>query len=110
MKSQILAFQIGKEMKFLSQSDIIYCQADTNYSIIICSGKKKLLTTKSLKELEAILDIQIFVRIHNSYIINILQAESFSNEKEQQLIMTDGTILNVSRRKKKDFLGMFYKL
>ncbi|MBS1737993.1 MAG: response regulator [Bacteroidetes bacterium] len=51
-------------------SDILYIEADRNYSRIFSQGKEILLTT-TLKTIEEKLINQPFVRIHRSYIVNL---------------------------------------
>jgi two-component system LytT family response regulator len=110
MKNSNLSFQIGKEVKFIPQESLMYCLADRNYTEIISSNGHKILTTKSLRELESLLDPEIFVRVNNSHIINTMYVKNFHNGSDRMLEMQDGRKLEVSRRKKKQFLAMFIKL
>lgn len=110
MNNPKYAFQIGKEIKFIDQNEIMYCTADSNYTGIATVGGKTMFTTKSLKNLEKIFDSQLFVRVHNSWIVNIDYVESFSNEKSNTIVMADGKLIQVSRRKKQDFMTKFHKL
>jgi len=104
------AFQVGNQIKFIDQSEIMYCLSDANYTDIVISCGKKVVTSKSLTNLEKIFDSDLFIRIHNSMLINISFIESFSHRNLNTIIMTDGKILQVSRRKKKIFLLKFKKL
>jgi len=110
MENQKLAFQLGKEIKFLSQKEVMYCVSDSNYSGITATDGRKVLTSKTLKELEKIFDPYLFIRIHHSCIINIQHISSFSNQNENIVEMNDGKQLQVSRRRKKGFLSMFHRL
>jgi len=55
-------------------SDVLYIEADRNYSRIFTTGKEFLLSI-TLKSMEEKLPGNIFVRIHRSYCINITQIE-----------------------------------
>ncbi len=110
MNNTKYAFQIGKEIKFIDQNEIMYCTSDSNYTDIATVGGKKMLTSKSLKDLEKIFNSELFVRVHNSWIVNISYVVSFSNEKSSAIVMADGTVIQVSRRKKKEFLMKFHRL
>jgi len=55
-------------------SDIMYIEADRNYTRIFTRHKEHLLSV-TLKTIEEKLSKDIFVRIHRSYIININQIE-----------------------------------
>lgn len=54
--------------------DILYIEADRNYSRIFTKEKEYLLSV-TLKTIEEKLSDQLFVRIHRSYIINITQLD-----------------------------------
>ncbi|MEO8822464.1 MAG: response regulator [Ginsengibacter sp.] len=58
-------------------SDIMYIEADRNYSRILTDHKEYLLSV-TLKTIEEKLSKNIFVRIHRSYIININQIEEMA--------------------------------
>ena len=54
--------------------DILYIEADRNYSQVF-TRQKEFLLSLTLKAIEEKLCVDIFVRIHRSYIINILQVD-----------------------------------
>jgi DNA-binding LytR/AlgR family response regulator len=55
-------------------SDILYIEADRNYSRIFTSQKEFLLST-TLKTIEEKLSNQLFVRVHRSYIVNMAHVD-----------------------------------
>lgn len=55
-------------------ADILYMEADRNYSRIFTQHKEYLLSV-TLKTIEEKLSMQLFMRIHRSYIINISQVD-----------------------------------
>ena len=59
-------------------SDILYIEADRNYSRIFTSNKEYLLSV-TLKTIQEKLPENIFVRIHRSYMINITQIEEVAD-------------------------------
>ncbi len=110
MNNPKYAFQIGKEIKFIDQNEIMYCTADLNYTDITTLNGIKMISSKSLKDLQKIFDSDLFVRVHHSCIINITYVVSFTSEKSSQIIMSDGKTIQVSRRKKTEFLMKFHKI
>jgi DNA-binding LytR/AlgR family response regulator len=54
--------------------DILYIEADRNYSQVFTKQKEYLLSL-TLKAIEEKLCVDTFVRIHRSYIINVLQVD-----------------------------------
>jgi two-component system, LytTR family, response regulator len=51
--------------------DIIMCEASNNYPIIYLQNKPKITTPKTLKVYEDILDTHSFLRVLNSYLVNL---------------------------------------
>jgi two-component system, LytTR family, response regulator len=105
-----LAFNTGKEIKFFAQEEVMYCTSDDNYTDLFTSDSKKISTSKSLKELEQIFTPDLFVRVHNSCIINLMFVASFSHNADNVLVMADGKRIVVSRRKRPILLSKFFKL
>lgn len=105
-----LAITQGKETKFLFVQDVLYCSSDSNYSIMFLTNEKPIHIHKSLKDITTVLPENLFFRIHHRYIINVSFAVKFIESDKDFVIMTDGTELPVSRRRKNDFLNMFLRL
>jgi len=105
-----IAILIGSDYKFFRPKDIIYCQADGNYTKVYFQSGKAATTTKKLKELEMLLPSESFVRVHHSYIINIEHVTKYLNGDSQEIEMRNGEKVMVSRRKKHFFLSKFIKL
>jgi len=55
-------------------ADILYMEADRNYSRIFTSNREYLLSI-TLKVLEEKMSMQLFMRIHRSYLINIFHVD-----------------------------------
>ena len=89
--------------KVLNVSDIMYFEADSNYTIIHLSGLNKIVSTRTLGDFEKILDGPEFFRIHKSVIINLYHLKGFSSYEGNFAELTDGTRLSISRRKVVEF-------
>ena len=84
-------------------SDLMYLQADSNYTILHLSGLDKIVATRSLGEFEKILEQPSFFRIHKSSIINMNYLQGYSSYEGNFAELNDGTRLSISRRKLNDF-------
>jgi two-component system LytT family response regulator len=84
--------------------DIIRCQSDINYTTIFIRNRQKLVVAKTLKEFEEMLGEYNFFRIHNSHLVNLAYIKSYNKGKGGSAIMIDGTEIEVSTRRKEDFL------
>lgn len=79
--------------------NIIRLESDNYYTTVIRKHSPKILLAKTLKEFEAVLDRELFVRVHNSHIINMEYLEKFDRRDGGYVIMGDGSRIPVSRRR-----------
>jgi two-component system, LytTR family, response regulator len=89
---------------FLDIVDIIRCESDVNYTTIFLKDKQKLVVAKTLKEFEEMLTEYNFFRVHNSHLINLNYIKSFNKGKGGFVTLTDNCVIEVSTRRKDDFL------
>ncbi|EOR93908.1 Two-component response regulator [Arcticibacter svalbardensis MN12-7] len=83
--------------------DIMYVEADSNYSIFHLKTSEKIITSKPLKEFVILLEANGFMRIHKSIILNFNFLKEYSNKNGLQVVLKNDTYLPVSRRKSNEF-------
>ena len=86
--------------------NIMYLQGENNYTSIYLNNKPKEIASKAIGEFEELLPKKIFCRIHKSYIININYIKKYQKGRGGFVIMQDGTSIEVSIRKKDEFLRL----
>ena len=91
-------------LEFISTEKIIRCESESNYTYIHIDGEKTLFVSKTMKEIENLLDPNIFFRIHNSHVINLNYLRKYMKGKAGSVMLKDGTIIPVSRGRKGGFL------
>jgi two-component system, LytTR family, response regulator len=84
--------------------DIIHCKAEVNYTHFFFTSSRKLLVIKTLKEYEELLNECNFIRVHKSHLINLQHVKDYTRGEGGTVTMSDGTVIDVSRRKKEEFL------
>jgi two-component system LytT family response regulator len=89
--------------KLVSVADLIYMQADDNYTVLYLTGDRKIVSTRTLGEFEKILDDSEFFRIHKSTIINLSFLTGYSSFQGNFAELKDGSRLDISRRKLHEF-------
>ncbi len=89
--------------RILKLSELMYMQADSNYTILHLSGLEKIVVTRSLSEFEEMINNPLFVRIHKSTILNLDFLKSYSSFQGNTAELSDGTRLSISRRKLIEF-------
>ncbi|QIY89692.1 LytR/AlgR family response regulator transcription factor [Chryseobacterium gallinarum] len=90
--------------KLTDIDDIIRCEADSSYTTFYLIDKTKILVSKTLHEFEEFLTEHNFFRIHHKHLINLAHLKEYIKGKGGQVVMTDNSVLDVSVRKKNDFL------
>ena len=84
-------------LEFIDHEEIIYCQSNNNYATVFLSNGQERVISKTLKYIEERLPASSFVRIHHSYLINLLHLKKYLRNDGGQIEMSDGTLLAVSK-------------
>ncbi|GAA4233332.1 LytTR family DNA-binding domain-containing protein [Postechiella marina] len=95
---------------FIEVSHILYCQADINYTHIYTTDGEKITTSKTLKIFEKLLLNNHFFRVHNSYLVNLFYVKKYTKGKGGYVTMKDKTNIDVSIRRKEEFIKKFIQL
>lgn len=88
------------EYVLTSENNILYCNANGNYTKIFLVDGTMHVLSKKLKSVEAVLNKEFFVRVHHSYLVNLLHAKKYLKKYGGQLLLNNGDIIDVSRSKK----------
>ena len=91
--------------QMVDTANIVFCKANGNYSNFYLKSGEKIMVTKIIKEFEQLLSPDIFFRIHQSHIVNLKCVGRYIKGEGGMVVMSDGTELNVSRRKKKELIS-----
>jgi two-component system LytT family response regulator len=86
--------------------NIMHLQGESSYCTVFIKGKSKQMASKSIGEMEDILPENIFCRIHKSHLININYVKQYYKGRGGYVEMEDGTKIEVSVRKKDEFLQL----
>ncbi len=98
--SQKIILSTSEMIHVINVDDIIRCESDNYYTYFFFTDGRKLLVSKTLKENEELLSNHNFIRPHKSHLINVKYIKSFIRQEGGYIIMTDGSRIPVSRRKK----------
>ncbi|MBK9791544.1 MAG: response regulator transcription factor [Sphingobacteriales bacterium] len=95
-------------MIFLKVIDIVRLQSESNYTLFFLTGNKKVLVAKTLKNFEEKLLAYNFLRIHQSHLINLAHMKEIDHG-DNFVLMADGSKVEISKRKKKEFMDALEK-
>ena len=99
-----IAIPTVQGLQFIKVDDIVYLEASTNYTKFHLCNNIQYTVSKTLKEFEDILSADVFIRIHNSYVINKNYVEKYLRGDGGQVVLTNGSVLDISKRKRAEFL------
>ena len=102
--SKKIALPTSSGLTIIPVKEIVRCQAEVNYTNFFLTSNNKMLVTKTLKEYEELLNDYDFIRVHNSNLINLHHVKNYSRGEGGTVTMSDGSVVDVSRRKKDEFL------
>lgn len=106
---QRIALTTSDGLIFVETKDIMYCQAESNYTNVKLTNGKKILVAKTLKDIDETLSGKDFYRLHNSFLININQIKKFVRGDGGYVVMNDDMQVTVSRTRRDEFFEMFAK-
>lgn len=91
-------------LQFVAIADIIYLEAVSNYTFIHVQPASRITVSKTLKDFEELLPAHTFIRIHHSFLINKNHVHKYLKGEGGQVLMSNGKMLDVARRKKEEFM------
>ena len=88
----------------IDTDDLLYCESNGPYTNFLFLEQKPILVSKTLKEVEEVLVTRNFLRVHNSFLINMKYVQKYLNGNGGDVVMKNGKVIPVSRGKKTFFL------
>lgn len=89
---------------YVAVNDIIRIESDGAYSTICMADGGKHIVSRNLKEYEMLLPEEHFFRVHKSHIVNMKRVKKYLRSDGFFVEMEDGSMVEIARRKKDEFL------
>jgi two-component system LytT family response regulator len=99
-----IGLPVSTGLIFVQVSMIVRCESSSNYTLFYTADRQKLVVSKTLKEFEALLAPYRFFRVHHSHLVNLRYIKSYQKGKGGSVTLTDDTVIEVSTRRKDEFL------
>lgn len=96
-KPKKIVIKTKTESHYVPINDILFCEADGNYTKIHILNQRPIMVAKTLKFYEEILSENDFVRSHQTFLVNLRHVLGFQQNK---LTLTNDFEIEVSRRKR----------
>jgi two-component system LytT family response regulator len=95
-----IALPTAKETRFVRPADIIRCESSNSYTYIYLNTGERYLIARPIYEYEEMLADYGFLRCHQSHLINRQSIKSWLRNDGDQLLLTDGSCIPISRQKR----------
>jgi len=95
---------MNEGLLFLNIAEIIRLESDGAYTTFFTMDGNKYLTSRTLATYEEQLIPQSFFRVHHSHLVSLNHISKYIKGEGGQVVMSDNSVVDVSRRKKEDFL------
>ncbi|MBM3434720.1 MAG: response regulator transcription factor [Bacteroidetes bacterium] len=99
-----------EKINVVNVDDIIRCESDNYYTFFHFTNGQKMIVSKTLKENEELLKDYNFIRPHKSHLVNTKYIKSFLRVEGGFILMTDGSEVPVSRRKREVIIEILSNL
>jgi two-component system LytT family response regulator len=93
-------------ISFIDLNDIIYSEASNNYTRIIMKDGNRFLISKTLKDVQEVLEEEHFLRVHRQYIVNLNHVTHF-NRNEGILTMDNDDFIPIARNQKEKLIERY---
>jgi two-component system, LytTR family, response regulator len=105
-----IVLSTAEGMHIVDIDNIIRCESEDYYTKFFLKDGKKIMVSRTLKENEELLSEFNFIRPHKSHLINLKYVKSFLRMDGGSIVMTDGSNVPVSRRKREQILDIINHL
>ena len=99
-----LCLPTQKGFTIVKLEEIIYCEAQRSYTIFRLINNKSIIISKPLFDYDKLLADTIFLRVHKSFLINLMHVKEYMRGEGGTVVMSNGMEVEISRRKKEQFL------
>ena len=106
---QRIALTTNDGMIFVPTNEILYCEAESNYTKVVLANGKKVVVSKVLKDIDEALSGPDFCRVHSSFLINVNRIKKYVRGDGGYLIMDDDANISISRNRRQEFMELFSK-
>jgi two-component system LytT family response regulator len=101
-----MAISTHEGIAFIDLNEIIYVEADSNYSTLVLFNDRRFVISKTLKDLQSLLEESHFLRVHRQYIINLNHLKHLDRTKSL-LTMANKHELSIARDQKDKLMEMY---
>lgn len=99
-----ICLSTSEGVEFIPVNQILHCEANGSYTDFHLKDERKLMVSKNLKEYENLLTDSNFMRVHNSFLINLSEVKKFVKSEGGYIVMNNEKQVSISNSKREEFL------
>ncbi len=92
---------------FVELANVLYCESDSSYTRFFLSTGEVYLITKTLGNVEEMLEGGDFFRLHKQFLVNMRQITRYVRGDGGYVVMPNNVTIPVSRSRKDEFVELF---
>jgi len=105
-----VVFSTSEGLEIVEIKDIVRCQSDNNYTYIYLSSGEHIFLSKTLKEVEQMIQSSTFIRVHQSHLVNINFIKRFVKGDGGYLLLKDDKQVSVSKSRREQLMHRIGKM
>lgn len=88
----------------VAANEIVRCESDGNYTRFHLVNGDKVMASRTMKEFDAQLEPQGFMRVHLSHMVNMAQVKTYLHRDGGMLVLSNGHEVPVSKRRRHEVM------
>lgn len=101
---ETIALPIENGYTIVKVKDIVLCKAEGAYTNVFIKDDKVYMSSRGLSKFQELLQDSDFLRVHRSYLVNLLEVTQYIRGKNPLLVLSNGDKVEVSSTKKEILL------
>lgn len=101
-----LQFHVGDGILYLRAEDVLYIESANSFSFLYTKNEPRKIISQRLGDIEEGLHAPPFFRLHRQYVVNMQHIVKYVKGRGGYVVMSDGKNIDVSVRRKEEFLQM----
>ena len=102
-----IALPHASGMVFVDTKQIMYCEADSNYTRFHLENGEMYMVSKTLGDVQDVLETRDFVRVHRQFMVNLEHIQKLVKGEGMYLLLTNGVSIPVARQQKDRLMERF---
>jgi len=104
---QKIAVPYQSGIVFVELKDLVYCEADSNYTKLYLTNGKNYLLSKTLRDVQQVLEERNFLRVHRQYLVNLDHIKMYHKGEAAYLVMQGDINIPVAKNQKERLVQKF---